>query len=160
MLRTERLVLRPYVEDDRDAFVALNTDPVVREHMDGPLEAAQASALFDRMLAPGEALQPYAITAADGGAFLGHVFVQLDGNDGELGFVLVRDAWGQGYASEAARALADHMLETMPGLRLLGTVDLDHPASSRVLEKAGFTFLEQRTDEQGPYAVYARDASG
>lgn len=158
MIPTDRLVLRAYTEADRASFVALNTDPVVRAHMDGPLDAARADALFDRVLAGGDGLEAYAIERRADGAWLGHVFIQreAEGSDAELGFMLVQAAWGQGHASEAARALADATLAREPALRLLGTVDLDHPASARVLEKAGFAFLEERTDAQGPYAVYAR----
>ena len=160
MPASDRLLLRPYVEADRAVFVALNMDPAVRRHMGGALEQSRAEALFERVLAGADGLEAYAIDAREGGAYLGHVFVQRDGEagEGELGFVLVADAWGRGYATEAARALADDVLAREPALRLVATVDLDHPASARVLEKAGFAFLEQRRDAQGPYAVYARTA--
>lgn len=160
MIRTPRLILRPYREADRAAFVALNTDADVRRHMDGALTTERAAALFDRMLAGGTGLHALAVVDRERHEFLGHVFVQhaADAPEAELGFVLVRAAWGQGYATEAARALADDALAGEHPPRLVATVDLDHPASARVLEKAGFTFLEQRTDDDGPYAVYAREA--
>ena len=47
---TTRLLLRTYVEADRAGFVALNGDPLVRQHMDGPLQPSAAEALFDRLI--------------------------------------------------------------------------------------------------------------
>lgn len=160
MLRTARLLLRPYRAADRADFVALNTDADVRRRMGGPLPVDRAEALFERVLVGGAGLRAYAVELIEDGSYLGHVFVQRAGDEpeAELGFVLGRVAWGHGYATEAARALADDVLAAASPPRLVATVDLDHPASARVLEKAGFAFAARRTDDDGPYAVYAREA--
>ncbi len=55
------------------------------------------------------------------------------------GYVLARDAWGQGYATEATRAMANLADELGIG-RLYALCHPDNRASARVLEKAGFSF--------------------
>lgn len=57
----------------------------------------------------------------------------------ELGYWLGEPYWGQGYASEAAKGFADWVLANRDFHRLEGIVFTHHPASARVLEKAGFT---------------------
>ena len=51
MLRTSRLILRPWRESDRAAFAALNADPKVTWDLGGPLDRSQSDAKFDRYVA-------------------------------------------------------------------------------------------------------------
>lgn len=65
----------------------------------------------------------------------------------ELGYGIVASRRGRGYASEAARALADFAL-TAPGvLTVVAAVELSNPASVRVLEKAGFQRCSTEADQ-------------
>ena len=62
----------------------------------------------------------------------------------ELGFLVRRDRWGQGFASEAVAAVVACGF-TMPGLhRLVAASQEDNLAAKRVLEKNGFRQVEQR----------------
>ncbi len=54
------------------------------------------------------------------------------------GYVLARDVWGHGYATEALQAMVD-LSERLRLRRLYAPVHLDNRASARVLEKCGFT---------------------
>ncbi len=58
--------------------------------------------------------------------------------DPELGFMIRRDQWGKGYATEAARRLVDFALYDLGYSAVLGTVRRENVASARVLEKLGF----------------------
>jgi [ribosomal protein S5]-alanine N-acetyltransferase len=58
---------------------------------------------------------------------------------GNFGYWLGEPHWGQGIASAAARAMADHAFKTLSFARLEGAVFEWNPASMRVLEKSGFT---------------------
>ncbi len=49
MIRTERLLLRRWMDDDREPFAALNADPVVMEHFPAPLSRRESDALVDRI---------------------------------------------------------------------------------------------------------------
>ena len=57
----------------------------------------------------------------------------------ELGYWLSEAHWGKGYATEAVQALADYAFSRFDFVRLQAHVLEANPASSRVLEKAGFT---------------------
>jgi ribosomal-protein-alanine N-acetyltransferase len=59
--------------------------------------------------------------------------------EGDLGFILSKDVWGRGYASEAARAMVRAGFDRLGLTRVFATCDVANPASARVLEKAGLT---------------------
>ncbi|RXK60214.1 N-acetyltransferase [Enterococcus faecalis] len=61
-------------------------------------------------------------------------------NIGELGYVLNRAFWGNGYMSEAATALIELGFAKMKLMRIFALHDQDNPASGRVMEKIGFTY--------------------
>ena len=83
--------------------------------------------------------------------------------DGALGYMFERAAWGQGYATEAARALVDHAFTTLPALQTITAGLYDgNEASARVLERIGFRqtgrgtlfCMAQQRDLDGPdYAL-------
>ena len=58
----------------------------------------------------------------------------------ELAYLLGREHWGQGLATEAARAIVDHALRALRPPRLICLFDPLNVASRRVAERAGFTF--------------------
>ena len=110
-LRTARLLLRPVVPGDVDALHALLTDPAVRRHLlDGETVSrdfvarsiADSQAAFARI---GCGL--YAVHEADQEPLLGMCGLHLSGMPPErqLVYALAPAAWGQGYASEAVRAV-------------------------------------------------------
>ncbi len=110
ILHTDRVTLRPWRDDDADAFVALHADPAVmvdmpvnsRDKSQAKLERYRAA--FDRL-----GFCRWALERRDG-VFLGYVGLMPVPDDNpaaggvEIGWRLVRAAWGQGYASEGARA--------------------------------------------------------
>jgi RimJ/RimL family protein N-acetyltransferase len=141
MLVTARLVLRPWRETDRAAFAALNADPEVARDLGGPLDRVRSDEKFDRYRATFERVgfARWAIDA-DGGfagyaglmpSTAGHVL----GPHVEIGWRLVRAAWGRGYATEASRAaLADGFTR----LRLdevLAYTSADNRRSRAVMER-------------------------
>lgn len=58
----------------------------------------------------------------------------------ELGFHLRREAWGSGYASEAARAVVRYAFDVLDSQELFAGHHPDNAASRRVLAKLGFTY--------------------
>jgi RimJ/RimL family protein N-acetyltransferase len=57
-----------------------------------------------------------------------------------LGYALAPEAWGKGYASEAARAIVDASFQLTNAVEMLASARIENPASRRVLEKCGFVF--------------------
>ena len=58
-----------------------------------------------------------------------------------LGYALAPEAWGKGYASEAARSIVDASFQLTNAVEMLASARPDNPASRRVLEKCGFVFV-------------------
>jgi len=64
-----------------------------------------------------------------------------------IGYAIVESCWGRGYATEAVRALVEHVRTFEDAQRIVAHTPLDRPASARVLEKAGFTLVGEQDDE-------------
>lgn len=162
-LTTARLRLRPYREGDREEFVELFSDPVVMAHVGGALGPEEARRMFAAILAGTHrrALAAWMVERADGSGLVGHAaLLRGEAGEAELGFVLRPDSWGQGYATEIARALVAAALAQVPGRPIIATVDIDHVASRRVLEKAGLVLAGSARDDDGAYFRYQLAAPG
>ncbi|WP_300030299.1 GNAT family N-acetyltransferase [uncultured Roseobacter sp.] len=130
-IQTKRLVLRPHQAGDAAALVALIGNRNVARwlpHVPHPYTEADAQAFFARRRERDEAL---AIT-------LDGVLIGGCGIDEELGYWLGEPYWGQGYASEAARALIDRYFEQTQAPLMSGH-RIGNAASRRVLCGLGFT---------------------
>lgn len=135
---TERLLLRPGWAEDAPALAsAIGDEAIARNTARIPWPYAQGDA--EQFLAlPIEPLRPhFLIFRRSDARLVGGIGLQGEAV-AELGYWIARDAWGQGYATEAGRAviaLADQSLR-LP--RLVASHALDNPASGRVLAKLGF----------------------
>jgi RimJ/RimL family protein N-acetyltransferase len=141
--RTERLLLRPgWLQDAPALFESIADEGIVRN---------LASAPWPYTLAEAES---FLATERDAGAASALIFLrtggapQLAGSigigrrpDGELefGYFIARRLWGQGFATEAGRAMLAFARDSLRLRRLNAGYFLDNPASGRVLEKLGFT---------------------
>ncbi len=113
MIETERLVLRRWREADREPYVAMMLDPQVSDWLGGPFTAEEALARIERNEA---ALAQHgygrmAMERREDGRLIGYCGLMPIADDlpfdggFEVGWSLARTGWGQGYASEAARAV-------------------------------------------------------
>ena len=157
-VRTARLLLRRWREEDREPFARLNADPEVMRWFPAPLGREECDALVDRCEQEFEehGFGSWAVEVVGGEPFVGLVGLHVASFAAhftpavEVGWRLVRSAWGRGYATEAARAalafgferagLEEIVSFTVPGngpsravMERLGMArdpadDFDHPA--------------------------------
>lgn len=85
----------------------------------------------------------------------------------EIGYWIGRDYWGRGIATDAVKALVDHVRTHHPGRTLTAGIFNDNEASARVLQKAGFTEIgvgtcrtPARAHDTVPSRVFALDLAG
>ncbi len=146
-LETNRLILRPWRDSDVAGFAALNADPEVMRYFPAPMSRAESDAFAGRiradMAARGWGL--WAVEVVDGAPFIGFVglspavFAAHFTPAMEVGWRLSRDAWGHGYATEAARAAVAYGFETLGCDEIVSfTAGINTP-SRRVMERIGMT---------------------
>lgn len=147
MLRTERLILRPWRDEDLDPFAALNGDPVVRAHFPSVLSRAESDASARRIRAclDRDGYGLWAVEVAGGPAFVGFVGLGAPGFQAhftpclEIGWRLARAAWGQGYATEGARAALAFAFDRLRLPQVVSMTTLGNLRSRRVMEKLGMS---------------------
>ncbi len=142
-LTTERLVLR--VPDAVDAAFVYSyaSDPAVARYMMWPRHThADESAAFvarcRRVWAEGVRF-PWLLTRRADGAPLGMIELHIDGFRANIGYVLHRAHWGNGYMPEAAGVVRDWAMAQPEIYRFWSYCDADNHASMRVMEKIGMT---------------------
>ena len=140
-LRTPRVLLRRWQEQDRAPFAAMNADPVVMEHFPATLTRADSDALVDRIEAHFDE-HGYGLWAVEvDGAFVGFTGLVWQTYEAsftpalEVGWRLARSAWGHGYATEAARAALTRGLEAVDSV--ISTTAVTNVRSQRVMQRLG-----------------------
>ena len=112
-VRTQRLLLRPWRDEDREPFAVMNADPEVMEHFPGVMSRDASDALVDRIQEHWAELGwgLWAVEVPEVAPFIGFVGIARQDAPGwpvvEVGWRLARPFWGRGYATEGAeQALA------------------------------------------------------
>jgi RimJ/RimL family protein N-acetyltransferase len=140
VLETERLVLRAPRLADVKAVAALANDRRIAENtlrIPHPYRAADAEAFIGAANASDEEVV-FLATLRDGSIIGACGIAMFDGVTPEIGYWFGVPFWGNGYATEAARALVDHAFTALGHEHLVAGARVSNPASRRVLEKCGF----------------------
>lgn len=149
MLETARLRLRRFTEADMPAFLAYRNDPEVARYQgwERVTKREARSYITDQIgRQPGEpgSWFQFAIARKDSDALIGDCGLHTLDEDlrkghlqGEIGYTLARDQQGQGFATEAIRAVLHYAFETLALHRVTATVDCRNAASYRLLERVG-----------------------
>jgi ribosomal-protein-alanine N-acetyltransferase len=143
-LETLRLELRAFVPGDFDDMCRLDRDPRVMKYIaDGRPASRDAVARRLKRFIRYPTLYPdlgaWRAARRDTGACIGWFALNYAGKstDIEVGYRLLPEAWGRGYATEGARALVDHGFDDLDLDRIIGVTHPGNRASQRVLMKAG-----------------------
>lgn len=140
--RTERLLLRkPTLSDAGEIYRRYASDPEVTRYLSWPchqsIDDTRAFIQFSDAQWRDQIAGPY-LVESESGLLLGGTGLELmSPTQATTGYVFARDAWGQGYATEALRAMIN--LARQLGLsELHAHCHVAHTRSQRVLEKGGF----------------------
>jgi RimJ/RimL family protein N-acetyltransferase len=143
ILTTERLILRPFREEDLDAYADICADTEVMRYLgDGkPLDRAAAWRQMALIVGHWQLLGygMWAVEERESGAFVGRIgFFNPEGWPGfELGWTLGRPWWGKGYATEGARAALDFGWRELGREHVISLIRPENQPSIRVAERLG-----------------------
>ncbi len=145
ILATARLRLRPWRESDLAPFAAMNADARVMEHLlrtlDPRRERRDGRARQEGIAQPG--LEPVGGRGRRRGRFVGFAGLAVPAWQAhftpcvEVGWRLAREAWGHGYATEAARAAIGHGLGAAGLAEIVSFTALVNTRSIAVMERLG-----------------------
>jgi RimJ/RimL family protein N-acetyltransferase len=139
---TERLRLRlPSLDDAAAIFASYACDPDVTRYLRWKphMELTHTVAFLQQAIAAIEARTEaqWVIERRAVEGPIGMIGLRFNEHGGELGYVLERRSWHQGYATEAARAVVDQALAEPVIHRVWAVCDVEHRVSALVLEKTG-----------------------
>jgi [ribosomal protein S5]-alanine N-acetyltransferase len=139
-IETERLVLRiPSVADAEAIFNSYAQDSQVTRYLIWrPHKNIQETKCFlaDCAVAwEGNVRFPYVITFKENGAVIGMIEMRLNDFTADVGYVVSRQHWGKGMATEALGSLVEWALRQESIYRVWALCDVENLASARVLEK-------------------------
>ena len=143
-IETERLVLQRPRRDDAEAiFARYASDRDALAYVSWPAHATVADTheflTYSDVQWAGWGAGPFLILLREGDVLVGSTGLAFDAPErASTGYVIARDAWGRGYATEALGAMVP-LAPTLGVRRLYALCHVDHRPSARVLEKGGFT---------------------
>lgn len=147
ILKTERLILRPWVESDAESLYEYAKDPDI-----GPIAGWQVHTSVENSLeiirTVFSAPEVYAVCLKEDNIAIGCIGLQLKGSTSltnrddecELGYWIGKPFWGNGYIPEAAREMLRHGFEDLGMTKIWCSYYDGNLKSKRVQEKCGFRY--------------------
>jgi RimJ/RimL family protein N-acetyltransferase len=160
---TERLIIRPWRESDRADYLATCNTEAVTANLGGPAKVEDIDAAIGRIRKSQQdnGFCFWAVERKSDGAFLGYCGLKLANLQGtpfaddiEIGWRLREDAWGKGYATEAAAAVLDWAWANLDADRIVSFTITANEPSRRVMERIGMT---RRADLDFAHPSFAPD---
>jgi RimJ/RimL family protein N-acetyltransferase len=144
-LTTDRLILREFQYDDWPAVLAYQTHPLYLRYYDWTERTPAGAQEFVGWFLAQQQAQPrikfqLAVTLQSSGELIGNcgIRTKFEGAfEGDIGYELSPDHWGQGYATEAARAMVAFGFTELKLHRVWSWCVADNTGSARVLQKLG-----------------------
>jgi len=158
VLRTERLLLRRWTEEDRAPLAQMTADPEVMRYRFAPLSRAESDRMIDETEASFErdGFGLWAVERIDNTRLVGYIGFGYSDFDApfcpavDVGWTLARDAWGQGYATEGARAAMDYAFDDLGLDQVVAHTTHLNERSQAVMRRLGMHH-DQRDDFDAPW---------
>lgn len=161
ILTTPRLRLEPFTDAHFDALYAMNSDPAVMRYITGKPDTREDTlAMLERVKArwSDTGYSWWSFFERASGELIGAGCIQHLGRDRanplEIGWRLRQDKWGQGFASEAAQAMASFAFDTLKGELLCAICWPENTDSARVMQRLGMRYKADETWHERTMAVY------
>jgi ribosomal-protein-alanine N-acetyltransferase len=157
-LFTDRLVLRRWIEDDRAPLAVITRDAEVMRYRFAPLSRPETDRLIDENEESFErnGFGLWAVERRDDHRLLGYVGFGTSDFDApfcpavDVGWTLARDAWGHGYATEAAVAALDYGFDAVGLGEIVAHTTSGNERSRAVMRRLGMTH-DPTDDFDGPW---------
>jgi len=165
-LETERLIIRPFIVDDCEAFKSFMLDREATKYLDFTEEQKtpeKAIELVSEVIASYDSPSPIfslAVIEKKTGQFIGSCGYSRLENEGEVEcyYTIVPIKWGKGYATESIFRLMKYGFEKLDIKRIVAFMSKKNPASQKVAIKSGMTQSKSLKDvdlaqEKYKYAI-------
>jgi RimJ/RimL family protein N-acetyltransferase len=167
-IRTERLLLRPFIAADAERLHAYRSQPEVVRYLLHDVQSLEqmterVNSAHSTLEKEGDVIS-LAVVEADSGVLVGDVVLfwrNVEHRGGEIGYVFDPAFAGRGFATEASRAMLELAFDGLGLHRVVGRLDARNVASGRVLERLGmrreayFISNEYLKDEWTDEIIYA-----
>jgi ribosomal-protein-alanine N-acetyltransferase len=139
-IKTDRLILRRLQENDIPNMAKMFSDSNVTQYLDSHTPNSEHDCL---KIVRARRETEWAITLPDTDEFIGDCMVLniCENRIGEIGYVFLREYWGQRYAFEAGSALVDYCFNTLGLTRLWQRIDNHNERSKNLAERLGFELV-------------------
>lgn len=161
MIETERLIFRRFVNDDLDLLVEQRSDPEVNKYLGGTerqnREALEKRIKFYMSCCDEFGFGMCAMMWKETGEMIGSAGLQPleDTGEIEVGYSLIKDYWGRGLGTEAARGWMRYGFTTSGLTRIVAVADVENWASRRIMEKLGMKYEKTEPHYGDDCAFYA-----
>jgi len=167
LLKSKRLLIRPFTRDDETAAIALFTDPdFMAGSLDGLLSPAGARAKLQSLidLYQTHSFSKLALVERNNQRLIGYCGFGLEPIEGppvpEFGYRLHPDAHGRGLATEAAQLIVADAFKRLDMPYIRAIVEAENSPSRRVLEKLGMIYQRQVNFHDREWLLYRLERPG
>ncbi|MEO6612620.1 MAG: GNAT family N-acetyltransferase [Chitinophagaceae bacterium] len=160
IIETKRLLLRTFTTGDAPLIYELNLDPDVIRYTGDPIkDIEQALEVLEQTIIPQYVLYNHgrwAVQVKPGLEFIGWCGLKTrpERNEIDLGYRLLKKAWGKGYATEAAHACIKYGFEKQGLQRIVGRAMPQNIASLKVLENCDMQYVGDEIVDGHPAKTY------
>jgi [ribosomal protein S5]-alanine N-acetyltransferase len=160
ILQTPRLLLRQFTEADAGLLLQLNSNPEVLKYLHEPLLKTEEQALqvLQNIILPQykNNLGRWAIHLKSTNEFIGWCGLKylVDTDEIDLGYRLMQQFWGNGYAFEAAKHTMDYGFNQLHLKTIVGRAHVENTGSLKILQKLGMQFIKEEIEDNCPVKTF------